>query len=257
MTCSSSLAGTLWSIKSKDRRKFLGGCRGVMSAIMWPEATSNAAYRLVVGCRRSSWCAARSTGGQRKDCSGSLEPERPPVRLTDMRNRAPFLSQPLDGVLAADLCSLWSGEQAFATRRVLTVFAAVARWRGRVSAPPNTTHTHRVIGTAVRRCPRSRQSGGALVASREHVRCVPRSARRQPRHHRCWVCRHCLLWKRSPPVIATHAYCMAWSYAGLVAAVWVLAAAVGQVTGRGGAGRDRHAGPYQRVVILVRVPANA
>ena len=27
-----------------------------------------------------------------------------------------------------------------------------------------------------------------------------------------------LLGKRSPPVIATHAYCMAWSYAGLVAA---------------------------------------
>ena len=27
-----------------------------------------------------------------------------------------------------------------------------------------------------------------------------------------------LLGKRSPPVIATHAYCMTWSYAGLVAA---------------------------------------
>ena len=27
-----------------------------------------------------------------------------------------------------------------------------------------------------------------------------------------------LLGKRSPPVIATHAYCMSWSYAGLVAA---------------------------------------
>ena len=27
-----------------------------------------------------------------------------------------------------------------------------------------------------------------------------------------------LLGKRSPPVIATHAFCMSWSYAGLVAA---------------------------------------
>jgi hypothetical protein len=27
-----------------------------------------------------------------------------------------------------------------------------------------------------------------------------------------------ILGRRSPPVIATHAYCMAWSYAGLVAA---------------------------------------
>jgi uncharacterized membrane protein len=36
-----------------------------------------------------------------------------------------------------------------------------------------------------------------------------------------------LLGKRSPPVIATHAYCMAWSYAGLVAAGFgQLAAAV-------------------------------
>ena len=41
-----------------------------------------------------------------------------------------------------------------------------------------------------------------------------------------------LLGKRSPPVIATHAYCMAWSYAGLVAAgCGQLAAAVGQGEG--------------------------
>ena len=38
-----------------------------------------------------------------------------------------------------------------------------------------------------------------------------------------------LLGRRSPPVIATHAYCMAWSYAGLVAAgSGQLAAAVGE-----------------------------
>jgi hypothetical protein len=38
-----------------------------------------------------------------------------------------------------------------------------------------------------------------------------------------------LLGKRSPTVIATHAYCMTWSYAGLVAAgCGQLAVAVGQ-----------------------------
>ena len=41
-----------------------------------------------------------------------------------------------------------------------------------------------------------------------------------------------LLGKRSPQVIATHAYCMTWSYAGLVAAgCGQLAAAVGQGAG--------------------------
>jgi hypothetical protein len=41
-----------------------------------------------------------------------------------------------------------------------------------------------------------------------------------------------LLGERSPPVIATHAYCMAWSYAGLVAAgCGQLAAAVGHGDG--------------------------
>jgi len=41
-----------------------------------------------------------------------------------------------------------------------------------------------------------------------------------------------LLGRRSPPVIATHAYCMAWSYAGLVAAgCGQLAAAIGEGDG--------------------------
>jgi uncharacterized membrane protein len=41
-----------------------------------------------------------------------------------------------------------------------------------------------------------------------------------------------LLCKRSPPIIATHAYCMTWSYAGLVAAgCGQLAAVVGQHVG--------------------------
>ena len=44
-----------------------------------------------------------------------------------------------------------------------------------------------------------------------------------------------LLGKRSPPVVATHAYCMAWSYAGLVAAgCGQLAAAVDQTDGAWG-----------------------
>ena len=41
-----------------------------------------------------------------------------------------------------------------------------------------------------------------------------------------------LLGRRSPPVVATHAYCMTWSYAGLVAAgCGQLAVAVGQGDG--------------------------
>ena len=41
-----------------------------------------------------------------------------------------------------------------------------------------------------------------------------------------------LLGRRSPPVIATHAFCMTWSYAGVVAAgAGQLAAAVGQDVG--------------------------
>ncbi len=41
-----------------------------------------------------------------------------------------------------------------------------------------------------------------------------------------------LLGRRSPPAIGTHAYCMAWSYAGLVAAgCGQVAAAVGQGDG--------------------------
>ena len=68
-----------------------------------------------------------------------------------------------------------------------------------------------------------------------------------------------LLGKRSPPVIATHAYCMTWSYAGLVAAgcgqlavavgqedigAWMVPAAIGTVLAISG------------VVIFGRVPSN-
>jgi hypothetical protein len=43
------------------------------------------------------------------------------------------------------------------------------------------------------------------------------------------------LGKRSPPVLATHAYCMTWSYAGLVAAgCGQVAAAIGQGDGSWG-----------------------
>jgi hypothetical protein len=66
-----------------------------------------------------------------------------------------------------------------------------------------------------------------------------------------------LLGKRSPPVIATHAYCMTWSYAGLVAAgcgqlvvavghgdaAWVVPAVIGTVLSISG------------VVIFGRVPS--
>ena len=66
-----------------------------------------------------------------------------------------------------------------------------------------------------------------------------------------------LLGRRSPPVIATHAYCMTWSYAGLVAAgcgqlvvavgdghsAWVVPAVIGTVLSISG------------VVIFGRVPS--
>jgi hypothetical protein len=63
--------------------------------------------------------------------------------------------------------------------------------------------------------------------------------------------------RRSPPVIATHAYCMAWSYAGLVAAgCGQVAAAVGQ--GDGSWGVPVVIGTVlsiSAVVIFGRVPA--
>lgn len=48
----------------------------------------------------------------------------------------------------------------------------------------------------------------------------------------CQLSRTVLLGKKSPPAIATHAYCMAWSYAGLVAAgSGQLVVAIGQNDG--------------------------
>jgi uncharacterized membrane protein len=66
-----------------------------------------------------------------------------------------------------------------------------------------------------------------------------------------------LLGKRSPPVIATHAYCMAWSYAGLVAA------GCGQLAGALGEGGGGWVVPVtigtvlamSGVVIFGRVPS--
>ena len=66
-----------------------------------------------------------------------------------------------------------------------------------------------------------------------------------------------LLGRRSPPVVATHAYCMTWSYAGLIAAgcgqlivavgqsdgAWAVPAVIGAVLSVSG------------VVIFVKVPS--
>jgi hypothetical protein len=66
------------------------------------------------------------------------------------------------------------------------------------------------------RCACSRKCSGAVAASREHAVGVS----------------PLLLCERSPMVLAIHAYCMTWSYAGLVAAgCGQLTVAVGQDVG--------------------------
>ena len=80
----------------------------------------------------------------------------------------------------------------------------------------------------LRCCACACECGGAVVASREHVRCIPCAGSCQPVTIAVGLS-PLLLGKRSPTVIATHAYCMTWSYAGLVAAgCGQLAVAVGQ-----------------------------
>jgi uncharacterized membrane protein len=121
-------------------------------------------------------------------------------------------------------------EQAFATGHVLAavsallVGAAVFLW-------PKGTQTHRAIG-AVYVLALVLVNVAALSLHREdtfgmfHVLAVSSLVTIMV------GLPPMLLGKRSPPVIATHAYCRAWSYAGLVAAgCGQLAAAVGHGDG--------------------------
>ncbi len=121
-------------------------------------------------------------------------------------------------------------EQAVAIGHVLAAFAALLVGAA-VLLLPKGTHTHRVVGT-VYVLALVVVNVAALSLHREntfgvfHVLAVASlvtiAVGLSP----------LLLGKRSPPIVATHAYCMAWSYAGLLAAgCGQLAAAVDQGDG--------------------------
>ena len=121
-------------------------------------------------------------------------------------------------------------EQAFATGHVLAAFSALLVGAA-VLLLPKGTHTHRVIGTVyvlalvlvnVAALSLHRENTFGVFHALAVASLVTIGVGLSP----------LLLGRRSPPVIATHAYCMTWSYAGLVAAgCGQLAAAVGQGDG--------------------------
>ena len=121
-------------------------------------------------------------------------------------------------------------EQAFATGHVLTAFSALLVGAA-VFVLPKGTHTHRVIGTAYV-VALALVNLAALSLHRENTFGVFHVLAVASLVTIAVGVSPLLVGKRSPPVIATHAYCMAWSYAGLVAAgCGQLAAAVGQGDG--------------------------
>jgi uncharacterized membrane protein len=108
------------------------------------------------------------------------------------------------------------GEQALATGHVLAAFSALIVGAA-VLLVPKGTHTHRVFGT-IYALALVVVNMAALSLHRENAfgvfhwlavaSLVSLACRLSP----------LLLGKRSSPVIATHAYFMTWSYAGLLAA---------------------------------------
>ena len=127
-------------------------------------------------------------------------------------------------------------EQAVAAAHVLAAFSALGAGAA-VLLSPKGTHTHRVIG-AVYVLALVVVNVAALSLHREstfgvfHVLAVASlvtiAVGLSP----------LLLGRRSPTAIATHAYCMTWSYAGLVAAgCGQLTVAVGQGGRRRGSSR--------------------
>jgi uncharacterized membrane protein len=121
-------------------------------------------------------------------------------------------------------------EQAFATGHVLAALSALLVGAA-VLLLPKGTHTHRVIGT-VYVLALVVVDVAALSLHRENTFGVFHVLAVASLVTIAVGLSALLLGKRSPPVVATHAYCMAWSYAGLVAAgCGQLAAAVGQGDG--------------------------
>lgn len=118
-------------------------------------------------------------------------------------------------------------EVASATAHVLAAFAALATGAA-VLLVPKGTQTHRMVGCGY---------GVALVIVDGAALSLHRESRFGVFHVLAVVSlltiavglSPLLLGKRSPPALATHAYCMTWSYAGLVAAgCGQLAVAVGR-----------------------------
>ena len=124
-------------------------------------------------------------------------------------------------MISADL------EQAMATGHVLTAFSALGAGAA-VLLVPKGTHTHRVIGTVyvlalvvvnVAALSLHRESTFGVFHALAVASLVTIAVGLSP----------LLFGKRSPLVLTTHAYCMTWSYAGLVAAgCGQLTVAVGQ-----------------------------
>ena len=156
--------------------------------------------------------------------------------LGDRRNLALFQTRPHrwrdDGhhIAAGDLMISLDWEQALGHRTRSGRGLGAACGCG-CSAVAKGTHTHRVIG-AVYVVALVLVNVAALSLHRENTFGV---------FHALAVASlvtigvglsPLLLGRRSPPVIATHAYCMTWSYAGLVAAgCGQLVVAVGQGDG--------------------------
>jgi uncharacterized membrane protein len=148
-------------------------------------------------------------------------------------------------------------EQALATGHVVAAFAALGAGAA-VLLSPKGTHTHRVIGTVyvlalvlvnVAALSLHREDTFGVFHALAVASLITIAVALSPL---------LLLGKRSPMAIATHAYCMTWSYAGLVAAgcgqlavavvqddagTWVVPVAIGTVLSVSG------------VVIVGRVPS--
>ena len=121
-------------------------------------------------------------------------------------------------------------EQALASTHVLAALSALGAGAA-VLLSTKGTHTHRVMGTVyvlalvlvnVAALSLHRESTFGVFHVLAVVSLLTIAAGLAP----------LLLGKRSPVVIANHAYCMSWSYAGLVAAgCGQLTAAVGEALG--------------------------
>jgi len=121
-------------------------------------------------------------------------------------------------------------EQALAPGHILAAGSALLLGAA-VLLVPKGTHTHRVIGAVyavalvlvnVAALSLHRESAFGVFHALAVASLVTIGVGLSP----------LLLGRRSPPVIATHAYCMTWSYAGLVAAgCGQLTVAVGQDVG--------------------------